>query len=83
MLEKVGGEGDLRQREQFDEGMKAGKHRTCMGSEEEFYLSGNDESQMEDGGWGGAVDVHVALLNSVYSCVVFLNKLYLSWFSCP
>ena len=48
MLEKVGGEGDLRQREQFDEGMKAGKHRTCMGSEEEFYLSGNDESQMEE-----------------------------------
>lgn len=48
VLEKGGGEGNLRQREQLDEDMKAGKHRTRMGSEEEFYLSGNDESQMEE-----------------------------------
>ena len=32
-------EGNLRQREQLDEGVKAGKHGTCMGSEEEFYSS--------------------------------------------
>ena len=37
-LEKREG-GNLRQREQLDEGVKAGKHGTSMGSEEEFYSS--------------------------------------------
>lgn len=45
-MKEEGGEGKLRQKEQLGEGTKAGKHRTCMGNGEQFYLRGNDGSQM-------------------------------------
>lgn len=45
-MKEEGGEGTLRQKEHLGEGIKAGKDRTCMGNGEQFYLRGNDESQM-------------------------------------